>query len=143
MDGAVDGAVDGASEKGLNGAPGRLSGGNNPLGKALEGVLDPVSRDCRSPLTMEKAAVPKHPQPSATTKAWLLLYTQPFKNANCRFPNTRCEILLKMPNAYHRAFLPPFPAACQTEFSPPPHRERSAFKIHLQDPSQHFQQSVL
>lgn len=61
MDGAVDGAVDGASEKGLNGAPGRLSGGNNPLGKALEGVLDPVSRDCRSPLTMEKAAVPKAP----------------------------------------------------------------------------------
>lgn len=59
MDGAVDGALDGASEKGLNGAPGRLSGGNDPVGKAQDGVLDPIPHDCRSPLTMEKPAVPK------------------------------------------------------------------------------------
>ena len=42
MDGAVDSALDGASEKGLNGAPGRLSGGNDPVGKALDGFLTPL-----------------------------------------------------------------------------------------------------
>lgn len=122
----MDGALDGASEKGLNGAPGRLSGGNDLVGKALDGVLDPIPHDCRSPLTMKKPAVPKAPQPSATTKAWLLLYTHPFKNTNHRFPNTGCEILFKTPNTHHRAFPPPFPAAYHTELSHP--RERSAIK---------------
>ena len=61
MDGAVDGALDGASEKGPNGAPGRLSGGNDPVGKALDGVLGPIVHGCRSPLTTEKPAVPKAP----------------------------------------------------------------------------------